>query len=251
MSNSKKYYVYKHTSPSGKVYIGITRQKASKRWQAGGGYSYNVHFINAIKKYGWENFSHEILFSELSEEEAKEKEISLIAFYDSTNRDKGYNVSPGGSTISDETMVKIQETRQKTGINEKERKRMISVWSDPQKRAGIIAKMQNKPRTDEQKKHYRASNARKGKPLPDETKAKLSSIASTKRGEKSPRAQRVYKIDPIDGSIVQVYPTARQAAIEMGDKSISAISNLCRGEGNKNTLNMAFIGVMKKIMIRS
>lgn len=52
MSNSKKYYVYKHTSPSGKVYIGITRQKASKRWQAGGGYSYNVHFINAIKNMG-------------------------------------------------------------------------------------------------------------------------------------------------------------------------------------------------------
>ena len=233
MSNNNRYYVYKHTSPSGKVYIGITRQRATKRWQAGGGYSYNTHFINAIKKYGWENFAHEIIFSGLTEREAKEKEIELIAQYDSTNRDKGYNISPGGNVISDETQTKIQKTRKKHGVNEKERKRMLSVWSDPQKRKIIVARMQNKPRTDEQKAHYRASSARRGKPLPDETKEKLSDIAKTRTGEKSPRAKRVYQLSPVDGAIVNIYPTARQAAIEIGTKSISAISNLCRGEGNK------------------
>ena len=30
-----KYCVYKHTSPSGKVYIGITRNDPIKRWQNG------------------------------------------------------------------------------------------------------------------------------------------------------------------------------------------------------------------------
>lgn len=29
------YTVYKHTTPSGKVYIGITGQKPERRWQNG------------------------------------------------------------------------------------------------------------------------------------------------------------------------------------------------------------------------
>lgn len=32
------YCVYKHTSPSGKVYIGITNQKPTRRWREGEGY---------------------------------------------------------------------------------------------------------------------------------------------------------------------------------------------------------------------
>lgn len=239
-AQQNKYIVYKHISPSGKVYIGITRQKVTKRWQAGGGYSYNIHFINAIKKYGWNNFVHEILYEGLSETEAKEKEIEMISFYDSTNRNKGYNVSPGGATNSTETIKKIQATREKNGINEKERNRMLSVWSNPQKRQQIIESMQNKPRTEEQKEHYRASNARKGKPLPNETKAKLSEIASKKTGELSARAKPVCQIEPINGTVVHIYPTAREAAIAIGDKSISAISNLCRKENQSKQFKHGF-----------
>ena len=55
------YVVYKHTSPSGKVYIGITGQDIHRRWRNNGeGYRGQL-FYNAIKKYGWENISHEIL----------------------------------------------------------------------------------------------------------------------------------------------------------------------------------------------
>lgn len=32
------YTVYKHTSPSGKVYIGITKKKPEYRWNHGRGY---------------------------------------------------------------------------------------------------------------------------------------------------------------------------------------------------------------------
>lgn len=94
--NNMNYVVYKHTSPSGKVYIGITCKKPEHRWNDGKGYSYNAHFWNAIQKYGWDNFEHEILFSGLPIEEAKQKEIELIAKYDSTNKSKGYNMTPGG-----------------------------------------------------------------------------------------------------------------------------------------------------------
>lgn len=45
-----KYKVYKHTTPSNKVYIGITSQTISKRWQNGRGYITNEYFYRAIKK---------------------------------------------------------------------------------------------------------------------------------------------------------------------------------------------------------
>ena len=91
------YSVYKHTCPNNKVYIGITHRKPSKRWGNGlSCYKHNKHFINAILKYGWDNIKHEILFSELSKEEAENKEIELIQYYNSTNRKYGYNTCSGG-----------------------------------------------------------------------------------------------------------------------------------------------------------
>lgn len=56
------YIVYRHTSPSGKVYIGITSRQPEQRWLNGNGYKDSPKFYNAIKKYGWDNFNHEILF---------------------------------------------------------------------------------------------------------------------------------------------------------------------------------------------
>lgn len=48
----KEFIIYKHTTPSNKVYIGITSQtKINRRWQNGYGYRSNKHFFNAILKY--------------------------------------------------------------------------------------------------------------------------------------------------------------------------------------------------------
>jgi hypothetical protein len=95
---NKSFKVYMHTSPNGKRYIGITCQEDSKRrWGSNGcGYKDNEYFWKAIKKYGWDNFQHEILFEGLTEVESKQKEIELIAFYDTTNKSNGYNITPGG-----------------------------------------------------------------------------------------------------------------------------------------------------------
>lgn len=92
-----KYKVYKHTTPSNKVYIGITSQTISKRWQNGRGYITNEYFYRAIKKYGWENIKHEILFNNLDKDDACKKEIELIAKYNSTDYHYGYNCSTGGN----------------------------------------------------------------------------------------------------------------------------------------------------------
>lgn len=90
------YTVYCHTNKiNGKRYVGITKQKPEKRWCNGKGYN-TQYFRRAIDKYGWEEFTHEILFTDLTENEAKEKEIELIAKWDLTNPQKGYNVTFGG-----------------------------------------------------------------------------------------------------------------------------------------------------------
>ena len=91
-----KYIVYRHISPSGKSYIGITHQKPNLRWRLKGqGYKQCPVFYNAILKYGWKSFKHEILFENLTFEDACKKEIELIKEYNSL-APNGYNVDVGG-----------------------------------------------------------------------------------------------------------------------------------------------------------
>ena len=107
------YCVYKHTSPKGKVYIGITGGNPIKRWGAGHNYKNNPHFWNAIIKYGWQNFSHEILFDGLTKEQAEQREIELIAQHKSNQYKYGYNRDNGGycnGSHSESTKNKIRDT---------------------------------------------------------------------------------------------------------------------------------------------
>lgn len=93
------YIVYKHTNiKNGKVYIGITGQNVKRRWQNGAGY-YGTYFYNAINKYGWDGFVHEILYENLSEEDACRIEIELIKKHKSNRREFGYNVADGGQIV--------------------------------------------------------------------------------------------------------------------------------------------------------
>lgn len=109
------YSVYCHTNKiNGKRYIGITKRQPEKRWANGYGYSNNRHFFAAIQKYGWDSFSHEVWFTDLSYEDACLAERELIAKYDSTNQEKGYNVDLGGTglgTASEEHKMAISEAR--------------------------------------------------------------------------------------------------------------------------------------------
>lgn len=92
----RKYTVYKHTSPSGKVYIGITCRNPKYRWNKGKGYKEKDQkvFYNAIKKYGQENISHDILFEGVSEDLAKELEKAYIRYYKTLRM--SYNITDGG-----------------------------------------------------------------------------------------------------------------------------------------------------------
>lgn len=91
------YFVYKHTCPNNKIYVGIT-SNVKERWKSGACYLNNSYFQAAIQKYGWDNIKHEILFENLTKDEASQKEIELIAEYKSDDRRFGYNVRSGGES---------------------------------------------------------------------------------------------------------------------------------------------------------
>ena len=92
--------VYMHTSPSGKRYIGITSKKPEYRWNHGNGYKTNKHFYNAILRYGWGNFKHEIIVDDLEYKDACLMEQELIARYKTRDPAYGYNNSIGGESGS-------------------------------------------------------------------------------------------------------------------------------------------------------
>ena len=153
MSNDIKimketYTVYLHTFPNGKVYIGITMQSATRRWRYdGSGYKTQSLIYSAIKKYGWENIRHEVLFTDLSKAEAEAMEIELIAKYKSNQRKHGYNVNNGGchnGCCSQETKRKISIAKLGTHHSD-EAKKKISDASRGRRHAEETKKKRSKP----------------------------------------------------------------------------------------------------------
>lgn len=113
--NRKKYKLYIHTNiVNNKKYVGITCQELKRRFRKNGeGYKRCTLFYRAIKKYGWENFTYEVLFYKLDESEAKRLEIEFINKYKSNNKKYGYNIDNGGcgiGKVSKETRNKISKS---------------------------------------------------------------------------------------------------------------------------------------------
>lgn len=109
------YIVYQHYNPSnGKSYIGITKygNKPNTRWRNGYGYIENDKFFKDIIKYGWNNFEHNILETNLDIAEAEKKERYYIKLFNSEL--EGYNRNPGGTTPGLESSKKISKAL--TGI---------------------------------------------------------------------------------------------------------------------------------------
>ena len=131
------YTVYRHINKiNNKQYIGITKQNPpSNRWGSNGSnYKENPHFWAAIQKYGWDNFEHELLYTNLSQEDACNKEIELIKKYKTQDCKYGYNVFEGGNCpeIPEEVRKKMSKAMQgnKNGLGKvcsEEKKKKISL----------------------------------------------------------------------------------------------------------------------------
>ena len=151
----KKYKLYLHISPSGKRYYGITSQKVEGRWRKNGeGYRESTHFYRAIIKYGWDNFQHIVLFDNLTKAEAKELEVYYIALYDTTNPNKGYNVSLGGDIPNEETVAKRRASLMGKQKSE-EHKRKLSEANKGKKHSETSKKKMSKSRKGKQTKKVR------------------------------------------------------------------------------------------------
>lgn len=218
------YSVYKHTSPSGKVYIGITKQKPVKRWLHGKGYADQSYFYNAILKYGWDNIKHEVLFTGLTKEEAEKKEIELIELYHSDDRVHGYNIAHGGNVkgrFDAETIEKIRKAN--TGKHhsketcEKLRQLEIQRWKNKAYRENQVNKRKGK------------SAWNKGKETPLETREKQRAVKIGRyKGKDHWNSKMIINLDT-----GEVYESVGMLAEKLHIINGSHIVEVCKGKRNK------------------
>lgn len=198
----RKYTVYKHTSPEGKVYIGCTGVGTKRRWGLNGRrYEFNKAMYDDIQKFGWNNFSHDVLASDMYEDDAYELERHYISEYDSTNPKHGYNISIGGKGACG------------VPLREDVKKNLIAAISG--------------------ENHYLY-----GKHIPEETKRKLSEAHKGERNPNygKPRSEETRrKIGKGNSKRVrcvetgEIYDSLTDAAANKGIASVSCISSAIHG----------------------
>lgn len=197
-AEQNSYKVYKHTTPSGKVYIGITSKRVEERWLNGRGYVRNKHFYSAIKKYGWSNIKHEVICSGLTREAACKEEKFYICLYNSNCPEHGYNLTSGGESGA----VHNEESRLKLSASKKGKRYNIGV-----------------PFTEERKKHLRENHAdvsgknnpNYGKKWTKEEIAKRQANRVYKYGDDNPCSRAILQMSK-DGEIVARWPSISEAS---------------------------------------
>lgn len=214
------YTVYRHISPSGKVYIGITSMEPEKRWGKNGyGYRRQKYFNNAIRKYGWQNFKHEVLFSNLPEHVAKAIEFVVVKHY----QDLGisYNVADGGGIGTrgykwTPEQLANKPTRDMSGNNNPN--------YGNHKLAGENNPMYGKTHTEEAKRRISIANTGRTHKMPDSQKKLLLKINS----------KPIIQLD-LNNNIVAKFESSAAAARYYG-KGISTanhIAECCKGKRSK------------------
>jgi group I intron endonuclease len=119
------FTVYKITNTeTGKSYIGYTSLTPQERWIQHvyeSGYKSKTKFKKSIRKHGVECWTHEILKTTETKEEAVCVEIEMIKFFDTYRT--GYNSTLGGEgnsgARSAETCLKISAAKAGTMVGEK------------------------------------------------------------------------------------------------------------------------------------
>lgn len=215
------YTVYKHISPSGKIYVGITKQSLNGRWHNGNGYKSNEYFYKAILKYGWDNFKHEILFTGLTKEEAEAKEIELIKFYNSTDSQYGYNLREGGSvcSFSEQSIEKMRISHLGHRHTDEQKKKISKSLAGRKISSGMLGKKHS------EKTKRLISEALKGIVLTDEQKQKISENRHGKCvGENNHKSKKVINL-----TTNEVFTTISDACNKYNLSHGNVIS-VCKGD---------------------
>jgi group I intron endonuclease len=193
-----------------------------RRARGGRAYSGCTAFYKAIQKYGWDNFTHEVLESGLSYDDACEKERHYIKLFHSLISEMGYNLETGGganTSVNEETKKKISEklTGRKGTPHTPESKKKLS-----EARRG--KKMP--PRSEESRR--KLSQALKGRTFTPEHRAKISKsksgAATSGKNNSHPRAVLCVETGVI-------FDTIKEAGEFKGGSSKNIIA-CCRGRLN-------------------
>ena len=117
-------WIYKITNiQNNKVYIGQTIRQIQKRFQRHINDALNnildTHFARAIRQYGAENFTIEVIDTATDQNELNKKEQYWIQYYDSVN--KGYNETDaisksGGNTYQSKTKEEMESIKEKIRV---------------------------------------------------------------------------------------------------------------------------------------
>ena len=189
------YKISNTLCPEGKYYIGyscnIKQRLQTHKSTLRGGKHCNIRMQRAYEKYGSECFDYEILQECENEEEAKNVELSYLE--DLTIRDKLYNLhynSSGGDLMTyhpnKEQIIERMKNTQKEQISKMTKEERQERWGQSGEKNG----MYGRTHTDEVKRLYsemhKGNTYRLGKKASQETKEKMSVIASERLGEKNP-----------------------------------------------------------------
>lgn len=222
--------MYVHINKSNnKKYVGITSNDPKTRWKNGYGYSDKFPIGRAIRKYGWENFDHVILYNDLSETEAKEIEKQLIKQWNTKNDKYGYNLTDGGDGVtgfkhSVDTLKKLSERAVEQNRFGANNPNYGHKWNDQQRE---LAKQKHKSESlscDTLKKMSIAAskkigslNSFYGKHHTQQTKQKISMVQS-----------RPVMMFDLNGVFINEFPSIKKAS-EYTHINKVGISNCCRG----------------------
>lgn len=162
---------------NGKVYIGQSKNYRARWSRHKSDARLNKksdHLYRSIRKYGEENFVLEALYEVMSISEADEIEIKMIAYYNSTDAQFGYNKALGGQgrrAVSEETRKKLSKAAKGR------RSRLGQSPSSETRKLLSLSQKGNKHRlgykTSEETK-MKLSIINTGKKISEETKRKMS-----------------------------------------------------------------------------
>lgn len=181
VNNERKWCVYVHTNKiNNKVYVGVAKGSPEKRWgKNGNGYSRSQPvFSYAINKYTWGGFEHEVIAQNLTQREAWDMEVELIARYKSNckrykNPSYGYNMTDGGEGSygfkhTEETKKKLSEIRSNPSdetrrrMSESAKERCTDEWreSTSQLQSGIKRPQWSNPCPEDVKRKIGQKNSK-------------------------------------------------------------------------------------------
>lgn len=181
----------------------------------------NTYLKNSIIKYGFDNFKFEIIDSCSNLLELNYKEIYWIKYYESTNREKGYNILSGGvnSYSSIETKEKKSDAHKNTKHSEEWiKKRVAEKGSDEAKKYG-------RPKTDEEKKHL-SDNSKGENGYWFGKKRDLSNMKETKMGK---YGKKVIQYNRLTNEDIQIFNSIGEAC-KLTGRTFGTITTHCNNK---------------------